>query len=99
MDKKRAWLGQPQLLKNLVKKFGNHIKNIGSHITPGMPKVLIISPMIESKKITTKDQWDYWLGMGFLLYLIKHSQPDIVNETIELSKANNGANPAAYKEL
>ena len=34
-----------------------------------------------------------------LLYPVKHSRPNIANMTRELSKANNGANPAAYKEL
>ena len=34
-----------------------------------------------------------------LLYLVKHSQPEIAIATKELSKANNGANPAAFKEL
>ena len=34
-----------------------------------------------------------------LLYLVKHSRPDIANATRELSKANNGVNPVVYKEL
>ena len=34
-----------------------------------------------------------------LLYLVKHSCPDHANTTRELSKANDGLNPAAYKEL
>ena len=34
-----------------------------------------------------------------LLYLIKHLRPDLANTTRELSRANDGANPAAYKEL
>ena len=33
------------------------------------------------------------------MYLVKHSCPDLANATRELSKANNSANPAAYKEL
>ena len=34
-----------------------------------------------------------------LLYLIKQLHPDVANVTRELSKANDGANPEAYKEL
>ena len=34
-----------------------------------------------------------------LLYVVKHLHPDLANMTRELSKANNGANLAAYKEL
>ena len=34
-----------------------------------------------------------------LLYLVKHSHPNLANMTRKLSKANHGANPATYKEL
>ena len=53
MDKKRAWLGQPYLIKNLEKKFGHHIINIQSHKVPGTSKFLIVRPMIES-------EWSPW---------------------------------------
>ena len=96
--KKRDWLGQPQLIKNLAKMFGNHVKNVQSHKTPGMPKLLIVRFMIKSKNISA-DQHEYMSGVGILLYLIKHLQPDIANVTRELSKANNSVNPEAFKEL
>ena len=44
-------------------------------------------------------QKEYWLGVGMSLYLVKHSRPDITNVTREISKANNGVNPVAFKEL
>ena len=34
-----------------------------------------------------------------LLYLVEQSCPNLANMKMEQSKANNGANPAAYKEL
>ena len=34
-----------------------------------------------------------------LLFLVKHSRPDIANVTRELSKSMDKANPAAFKEL
>ena len=34
-----------------------------------------------------------------LLYLVKHSCPDLANVTRELSKENDHVNPAAYNEL
>ena len=55
--------------------------------------------MIESKKISTKEQHDYQLGVGMLLYLVKHLHPNLANVTRELSKATDNANSAAYKEL
>ena len=55
--------------------------------------------MEENKKISTKDQRDYGLGVGMLLYLVKHLHPNLANTTRELSKANDSANHVAYKEL
>ena len=51
------------------------------------------------KKILIKDQQEYQSVIDMLLYLGKHSCPDLTNMTRELSKTNDGANPAAYKEL
>ena len=39
------------------------------------------------------------MGVDMLLYLVKHSSPNLANMTRELSKVNNGANPAGFKEL
>ena len=75
------------------------IKDVRSHKTPGTPKFLIIKPMEDYKKMLMEDQRIYQLGMGMLLYLVKHSQPNLANATRELFKVNNRANPAAYKEL
>ena len=76
-----------------------HVPNVWSHKTPGTPKFLVVRPMIDSEKISTKDQRKYQLGVGMLLYLVKHLHPDLANMTRDLSKVNDGANPAAYKEL
>ena len=64
-----------------------------------MSKVLMVWPMIESEKIFTEDQHVYPLGVGMLLYVVKHLEPHIANTTRELSKVNNCANSAAFKEL
>ena len=82
-----------------MKKFGNHIENLQSHKMPGMPKFLTVRPLIKSEKISMEDQKEYWSGVGMLLFLVKHSRPDIVNMTRELSKASDGANLVAFKDL
>ena len=64
-----------------------------------MPKYLIVRSIIEIEKILVEDQKEYWSRVGMLLYLLKHSRPDIANVTRKLSKANYGANSAAFKEL
>ena len=73
--------------------------DIQSHKTPGMLKFLLMRPLIDSEKISIKDQQKYWPGVGMLLYLVKHSCPNLANTTRELSKTNDGVNPAAYKGL
>ena len=60
---------------------------------------MIMRSMEEWEKISVEDQQIYQSDVGMLLYLVKHSRPNIANATRELSKANDGANPAAYKEL
>ena len=56
-------------------------------------------PTEEREKISVEDQRIYRSGVGMLLYLVKHSRPNMANVTRELSKANDGANPTVYKEL
>ena len=41
----------------------------------------------------------YRLGVGMLLYLVKHSRLDIANPTRELSKLMSMASEANWKEL
>ena len=55
--------------------------------------------MEDYKKISVEEQQIYWSGVGMPLYLVKHSRPNIANLTRELSKANDGVNPAAYKNF
>ena len=93
--KKRAWLWQPHLIKNIKKKFGELIWDVQSHKTPSTPKFLIARPMVEDEMISAEDKQDYWSGIGMLLYLVKHLCPNLANATKELSKANDDANPAA----
>ena len=57
--KKRAWLGQPNLIKNLKSKFGNLINKVRSRKTTGTPKFLIIRPTEDIEKILTEDQSTY----------------------------------------
>ena len=98
-NEKCAWLGQPHLIKNLENNFQGLVHEVWSHKTLGTPKFLMVRPMEENEKILTEDQQEYQSGVGMLLYLVKHSCPDLANRTRELSKAKNFANPVAYKEL
>jgi hypothetical protein len=50
-------------------------------------------------KTTIANQSQYRSSFGMLLYLIKHSRPDLVNIVRELSKCMDGASIAAYKKM
>ena len=88
-DNKRAWLLQSHLIKNLDNKFGECIKDVCSHKTPGMPTFLIVMHMVEREKISEEDQQEYSSGVGMLLYLMKYLYPGLAKVTRELLKANN----------
>jgi transposase InsO family protein len=98
-DKSKAWLGQPHLIKNLENKFGDLVKTSQKYRTPGTPGQGVLRPKEGDERITDEDQSLYRSGVGMLLYLVKHSRPDISNAVRELSKSMDGASLAAFKEL
>ena len=53
----------------------------------------------ESKCIYKEEQKLFCSGVGKLLYLVKHSRPDIANTVRELPKVLDGATQEAFKEL
>ncbi len=73
------------------------MKDVVNHSTPGSPHHVIVREV--SEKVSEKDQKIYQSGVGMLLYLVKHSRPDIANAVRELTMVMDGASPAAFKEL
>jgi hypothetical protein len=98
-DGKKAWIGQPHLMKNLIQKFGKIASTMQVYNTPGTPGKGILKVKDDKAKITQQEQSLYRSGVGMLLYLVKHSRPDIANTVRELAKVMEGANYAALKEL
>jgi hypothetical protein len=96
---KKAWLGQPHLIKNLKNSFGEMVKGLQKYLTPGTPGQGMIRPQEDVEKVPDEDHKAYRSGVGMLLYLVKHSRPDIANAVRELSKLMDGPTPAAMKEL
>jgi hypothetical protein len=96
-DNKMGWIHQPHLIKKIEKKFGPLVKSLQTYKTPGTPGGSILRN--PDTKIDAHKQKIYRSGVGVLLYLVKHSRPDIANAVRELSKALDGTSPAAYKEL
>jgi hypothetical protein len=90
---------QPKLLKHLEQEFKGLIEKPKSYRTPAGPKTAIVRPQPEDPRISESDQSVYRSGVGMLLYLVKHSRPEISNAVRELSKVCDGATQAHWKAL
>ena len=95
--KKSGWIHQPHLIKKLEKKFGSMVEGLMEYKTPGTPHQTITRDV--AVKISDDDQKLYRSGVGMLLWLVKHSRPDIANAVRELTKVLDGASAAAMKEM
>ena len=91
-DGRKAWLGQPTTIKSLEKQFGERVAKKKMTITPGTRGFL-------GGKVDEKTQSMYRKGVGTLLYLTKHSRPDITYPVRELSKSTDGASMAHSTEM
>lgn len=96
-DKKMGWIHQPHLLDKLEKQFGEEVKNMQRYRTPGTPGQGILRGT--NAKVDQEKHKTYRSGVGMLLYLVKHTRPDISNAVRELTKALDAPSPAAYKEM
>ena len=88
---KWAWLGQPTIIKNVVKVFTDDVQTLQSTLTPGTPAFIGQKVVDEEDKIMEKEEAFYQSGVGTLLHLTKHSRLDITNAVRELSKSMDGA--------
>ena len=98
-NKSSAWLGQPHLIKNLKNTFGERVKESREYKTPGTPHKIQIRERDEEKIVSKDEQKLFRSGVGMLLYLVKHSRPDIANPVRELSKVLDAPDSGAFKEM
>jgi hypothetical protein len=98
-ERDTIWIHQPKLLKHLKEAFGDMVQSIRDYKTPAAPKTSIIRPKADDPLISPEDQKLFRSGVGMLLYLVKHSRPDISNAVRELSKVADGATPAHWNAL
>jgi len=98
-EKDTIWIHQPKLLKHLEESFGHFITTTRNFATPAGPKTTIIRPQMGDPLITAEEQTTFRSGVGMLLYLVKHSRPDIANAVRELSKVADGATQGHWKSL
>jgi hypothetical protein len=98
-ERKKAWIGQPHMVKKIIKTFEEEIQGMQVYQTPGTPGFQIVSPKESDEVLDDEFQKRYRTGVGMLMYCIKHSRPDIANAVRELTKVLGKATPAAYKEM
>ena len=94
-----GWIGQPHMIKKIEKTFGEEVSKLQSYTTPGTPGFKLQKATSEAEMISDELQSRYRTGVGQLMFLIKHSRPDLMSAVRELSKVLGKATQAAYKEL
>ena len=77
---KTAWIGQPHLIQKQQEKFEEETKDRGSFGMPGTPSFRIIRLSELVDYVSEEERLKYRTGVGMLLFLIKHTRPDIANK-------------------
>ena len=91
-------MGQPTIIKSSEKQFEERVAKKKMTITPGTPG-FIGGKVDDISKVDEKTQSMSRSGVGTLLYLTKHSIPDITNPVRELSKSMDGASMVHGTEM
>ena len=88
-----------EVTSQIEKTFEEEIKGMRKYQTPGTPGFRIVEPTDDEPILESDMQSRYRTGVGMLMYLIKHSRPDIMNACRELTKVLGTCTIAAYKEM
>jgi hypothetical protein len=90
---------QSHLIKTLEDGFGEEVNNLREYTTPGTPRLKIVRPGDNFERIDSNLQIRCRVSVGMLLFLIKHSRPDLANVICELLKCMVGESTAVYNEM
>jgi hypothetical protein len=93
------WLLQPHLIAKMRTTFGEKLRHHRVYGTPGTPRKIIRKTTPEDTALVGEGQTEYRSGVGSLLYLLKHSRPELSNPIRELSKAMSAPNTDHLKEM
>ena len=97
-ERTRGWLGQPSIIESLEQKLGDRAMKERLSLTPGAPRFTARRVENPEDKVNPEEHETYRSGVGTLLYLTKHSRPDICNPVRELSKTMDAPAPLHLKE-
>ncbi|MFM8622589.1 MAG: reverse transcriptase domain-containing protein, partial [Holophagaceae bacterium] len=92
-------LSQPDLIKKMMDKFEERIEKLKAYDTPAVASSHVLRCGEDEEGLSDEGQQDFRSGVGSLLYLLKHSRPDLSNSVRELSKVMDRANKAHEKML
>ena len=98
-EKTRGGLGQPSIIKSLEQNFGKRAMKERLSLTPGTPRFSGRRLVNPEDKVSPGEHETYRSRVGTLLYLTKHSRPDICNPVRELSKTMDVQAPVHLKEI
>ena len=98
-ERTKGWLGQPSIIKKSGTKLGDRAMQERLSLTPGSPRFTARRLENPEDKVNPEEHETYRSGVGTLLYLTKHSRPDICNPVRELSKTMDAPAPAHLKEM
>jgi Reverse transcriptase (RNA-dependent DNA polymerase) len=93
------YLGQTDTLKRLEDKFKGDIERMKAYETPAGANETINRPDKNDELLEKAKQDKYRSGVGIILWLMKHSRPDISNAIREASKVMDGATKQHWKYL
>ena len=98
-ERTRGWIGEPSIIKSQEHKFGERAMKEKLSLTPGTPRFTARRLENPEDKVNPEDHETYWSRVGTLLYLTKHSRPDICSPVRELSKTMDAPAPVHLKEM
>ena len=82
-ERTMGWIGQPHMVKKIMKTFENEVNKRVRVQTPGTPGSGLTKVQEPREMISKELQSRYRTGVGMLLFLIKHSRPDLCNSRAE----------------
>jgi hypothetical protein len=82
---------QPDMIRKLEQMFGEIVSGLRNQNIPMSAGASVTRPKEGDVKLSVDDQRQYRSGVGMLLYMFKHSRPELNNAVRELSKVMDGA--------
>jgi len=82
-----GWIRQTHLYKNPERKFGSIVKTQRTTETPSTPGFHVVRNIPNAVHVMDEDQKLFRSGVRMLLYLVKHSRPDLSNGTQNYQKS------------